>query len=83
MLVVKIEMWPGGDEDRRREIGRMYIANKGFDVHPDHPRRGDYVVRLMRRGAKNTVQRTAEVLDYPRESYSVWVLVKRALDAVL
>jgi hypothetical protein len=27
MLVVKIELWPGGAADRAREIGRPRIAN--------------------------------------------------------
>lgn len=27
MLVVKVEMWPGGDEESAKEIGRMGIAN--------------------------------------------------------
>ncbi|GAA2146519.1 hypothetical protein GCM10009844_22690 [Nocardioides koreensis] len=27
MLVVKVELWPGGDGARRREIGRLCLAN--------------------------------------------------------
>lgn len=27
MLVVKVEIWPGGDSDRAKEIGRMGLAN--------------------------------------------------------
>lgn len=27
MLVVKVEIWPGGDEETAKEIGRMGIAN--------------------------------------------------------
>lgn len=79
MLVIKIELWPGGDERRCREIGRMHIFNKGDSPTPN---RGNYGVRLMRKGTTATVQKTAEVLDYPRLSYPVWVLVKRALEAL-
>ena len=31
MLVVRMEIWPGGDESRKREIGRANIANVGGD----------------------------------------------------
>ena len=33
MLVCKIELWPSGDESRKREIGRVHIANVGGDKH--------------------------------------------------
>ena len=79
MLVVKIELWPGGDKSRCREIGRMHIINQGGTASAQ---RGNYAIRLMRKGTEDTVQKTAEVLDYPRLSYPVWVLVKRALEAL-
>lgn len=80
MVVVKIELWPGGCEHLARELGRMTLTNTG--EHPGHPRRGDYVARLMRKGAPKTVLRTAEVLDYPRLSYPIWKLLRRALEAL-
>ena len=36
----------------------------------------------MRKGTTKTVQKTAEVLNYPRLSYPVWKLVRRALKAL-
>lgn len=53
----------------------MHIINKGSGSLI----RGDYSVKVMRRGTKDKVQRTGEVTSYPRESYSVWRLVMRAL----
>jgi len=79
MLVVKIELWPGGDERRARELGRLHITNDGGS---SSDRRGNYVAHLMRRGTQKTVQRTAEVLDYPRLSYPVWKLVRKVLEAL-
>lgn len=91
MIVVKIEMWPHGDEDRRREIGRMYLANVGGTAE-----RGDYLVTVNRRGDQSchlqgdgaggasvvgNVTRQGEVKDYPRLSYNVWRLITRALKA--
>jgi hypothetical protein len=78
MLVIKVEMWPGGDGMRRRELGRMKIANTGSS---GDPKRGNYRVNLMRKGNK-TVQRTCRVDNYPRLSYPVWELVRRALNTL-
>ena len=78
MIVVKIELWPLGDDKRAKEIGRLLIHNKGDSPTPT---RGNYGVRLLRKGSKR-ILRTAEVLDYPRQSYSVWKLLRRALEAL-
>jgi hypothetical protein len=43
MIVVKVEMWPKGDEKRAREIGRAHIANVGGDGE-----RADYDVKLLK-----------------------------------
>lgn len=74
MIVVKIELWPKGFESRKREIGRMHITNEAGTLD-----RGWYDVKVMRRGTTDKVQRTGEVNNYPRNSYSVWRLVMRAL----
>ena len=76
MLVVKIELWPFGHEAAAREIGRMTITNDGTS---DNPRRGNYDVRTMRRGTTDVIQQEKRVENYPRLSYSVWELVRRAL----
>jgi hypothetical protein len=93
MIVVKIELWPMGDEPRKREIGRMYIANDGNRSVED-PNFGDYYVAVNRRGTAEVslmvdendrvyhakgVTRAAKVLNYPRLSYNVWRLILRAL----
>ncbi len=41
MIVVKIEIWPGGDVGRKRDAAIMTIANIGGDQE-----RGDYQVHL-------------------------------------
>lgn len=86
MIVVKIEMWPKGDETKKREIGRTYIFNAGGSL-----RRGDYEVRVCRKNNFDTTvrelhsgkgfTRTGRVEDYPRLSYNVWRLIARALKA--
>jgi len=78
MIVVKVELWPGGYEAKAKEIGRLLIHNTCYER--DSPR-GDYGVRLLRKGSRLT-RRTAEVLNHPRLSADVWNLVRKALEAL-
>lgn len=84
MITIKIELWPHGDEKRRKEIGRMYIANVGGDAQ-----RGEYDVAVCRRGTVSVPKpldpegpsptRQGHVSNYPRLAYNVWRLITRAL----
>ncbi len=83
MIVVKIELWPGGNERKSVELGRTYINNTGGTDD-----RGEYDVRVCRKGKLDFLKdvlrgrgplRTGHVSDYPRLSYNVWRLVLRAL----
>lgn len=78
MIVVKVELWPLGLEAKKKEIGRMTITNDGTSANP---KRGNYDVKVFRRGTTDKVQRTAHVEDHPRQSYSIWSLVRKALDS--
>ncbi len=85
MIVVKIELWPGGSEKRAKEIGRTYINNVGGNYE-----RGNYHVSVCRRGSTRVPQetyasaghpefapdapkatRTGSVTDYPREQFEM------------
>jgi hypothetical protein len=87
MIVIKIELWPCGDREKFREIGRTYISNVGGSVE-----RGNYEVKVCKRTENfdnlpieeqifkgKGILRTGEVNDYPRLSYNVWRLIVRAL----
>lgn len=90
MIVVRIELW-SANTGEKTELGRMYIANVGGDL----PKRGDYEVKVARKGSVQhegwtsflkaggfvgvPATRTGEVKNYPRLSYNVWRLVARAL----
>jgi hypothetical protein len=74
MIVIKIELWPYGFESGKKELGRMLIANQG-GTH----KRGDYGVRVLRKGSETKVLREGEVKNYPRLSYNIWRLIYRAL----
>lgn len=76
MIVVTVELWPGGNKKESKLLGRMDIWNKL--THPDRSTRGNYGVRTYRRGTE-VVQRIGDVDNYPKLAYSVWELVARAL----
>lgn len=78
MILVKIELH-SARTGKVTEIGRMEITNTGLGTQ----KRGEYDVALMRRGTTDKVQRRGMVRDYPRLSYTVWELVRRALVAGL
>ena len=86
MIVVKIEMWPKGDESEAREIGRTYIYNAGGSLT-----HGDYEVCVCRKNQFEHVPRkvlsgegftrTGRVEGYPRLACNVWRLILRSLRA--
>ena len=82
MLVVRVELW-SAITGKKTEIGRMYVANDGTSTNH---KRGNYDVKVARRGStkyegwdKLKPVRTGRVEDWPRQSYSVWRLVAKAL----
>ena len=82
MLVVKIELWPGGDESQARTLTTGRIYNDGHS--PGHPRRGNYEVALNGQGRnRGGLWRTGRVENFPRLSSGPWELLRRALNSVL
>lgn len=78
MLVVKVEVWPGGDADRATEISRIGIANTLDSGDPDV---GDYrVVALMERDKQEKVF-TGHIVHH-RRSNGWELLAERALRAL-
>lgn len=78
MILVKIELH-SALTGKVTEIGHMRITNNGLGTQ----KRGDYDVEILRKGTTDKVQRRGSVRDYPRLSYTVWELVRRALVAGL
>jgi len=77
MIVVKVELHSARTGEVS-EIGRMLVINDGSGSLE----KGNYLIRLLRRGSTSKVQREARVTGHARQSYSVWVLVAKALWAV-
>lgn len=81
MIVVRIELWPGGREAEKREIGVARIANVGGTETV-----GDYDVRLLKSPeyAKNPgLWRRGRVEGFPRKRLGPWDLLYRALRATI
>ena len=47
MLVLKIEMWPNGDESKAYEHSRAYISNDARTTLKTRGTHGSYTVRFM------------------------------------
>lgn len=72
MIVVKVEMWPGGDKSRKRSLGSMSIANvSGND------KLANYIYELY--GAKGITMNSGNIMHYPRKRLHVFNLLYRIL----
>ncbi len=74
MIVIRVELWPGGWPSKARELMRMHITNDATGSD----KRGNYRVELFRRGRQG-VLRMGRVEDFPRRSYHIGRLLLRAL----
>ncbi len=76
MLVIRIELWPFGDEAHKKEIGIAHIANIGG--HSESPRKGHYVMRIFKEKSEK-VWKECGILDFPRQKLGPWDLLFRGL----
>lgn len=81
MIVLKLVMWPSGDESKEYTLGRAYIANTG-GTHTH----GNYKGAVCRKGSTAVPgtggpdpTRQGIVEGHPRVAQSVWRLVTRML----
>lgn len=81
MIVVKMELWPLGDESRKKTIGTVRIVNDGTGTWS----RGNYNVSVMHRGKgkEHKVWRHGRVTDYARLSKSPYNLLLAALQSAI
>ncbi|HEX9391511.1 MAG TPA: hypothetical protein VF928_09390 [Usitatibacteraceae bacterium] len=79
MIRVTIQMLPGGDESKARNLGTIEIANDGTGTIS----RGNYMARFMKFGRPKSIWKTGLVRDFPRQSRGPYDLLLRALVAVV
>lgn len=79
MIVVYVEMWPGGDGSRAQPLGSLAIANESnlsllsnysFEID-EAPNPALGIEQLQRKG----------VITGHNQNQSVWKLIRRAIDA--
>jgi hypothetical protein len=81
MIVVRVELWPGGDRSKAESLGEAVIINDGSGTATQ----GNYHFALSRRGqtAKDQAWRDGQVRGFPRKRLGGWDLVYRALHAAV
>lgn len=79
MIRITIELWPKGDEQRKRHLGTIDIANDGAGTATS----GNYVARLSRRGAPLSTWKTTKVKGFPRKRLGAYDLLFRVLTSVV
>jgi hypothetical protein len=76
MLVVKIELWPGGREADKKTLATGTITNIGGTLT-----QGDYFVDLRDKAGRPW--RHATITGFPRKRLLAWDLLYRALKSLL
>jgi len=85
MIVIKVEMWPGGDESRAQEFARAEINNTVRTTVQSSGDLGDYEVRLWggvyggHYWPKGNTWRTGNVQGFNRTTRGLWDLLFCAL----
>lgn len=78
MMVVSVQIWPGGDESFRFEIGRMEVSNMSNLAEIS-----DYHAHVVQQSAPrldvDAIDRIVWAKGHPRRE-GAWALVKRVLD---
>lgn len=66
MLVVRVEIWPGGDSRVLRQIDVLTIVNVGLAEHGEHAyeaRRGDGLANIRHRQSDGALALVARAID--------------------
>lgn len=71
MIVVKIEIWPFGDQRKARELGRVEIVNDGKGTQDQ----ADYDVRFH----DELSEKRVKLQDHRRGPMGFWRLVRDAM----
>jgi hypothetical protein len=73
MLVIKIELWPFGDETQKRMIAEGYIINNGSG----NTELGNYDAKFW--SERHPTEKNGKVKSFPRQTQGVWKLLWMAL----
>jgi hypothetical protein len=83
MLVIKVELWPQGDESRKSEISRMNLWNVHSYVDTKGGRVSDYEFTIVEPSAWGDDQTFHHgTLERMNRNKSVWSLIRSALKTI-
>jgi hypothetical protein len=81
MIVVRVELWPGGDPSKAVRLGTATIVNDGSGTAS----RGNYFAAFGKRGStfrdlkQKRPLRIGRVVNFPRKQQNAWQLLGLAL----
>lgn len=81
MIVIKLELWPKGDENRKRDLGSAHIIHQ--EMADDH--HANYLVKLLK-GTEyskhpGTLYKSTIVNRFKRQ-LGPWLLIQTALNQI-
>ncbi len=79
MLVIKVELWPGGVEEEAETVGVMQIINDKSGSYG----KGNYDARILKWEQVDKSWKEGRVEAFPRAKLSHWDLVYRALKSMV
>lgn len=81
MLVVKVEIWPFGDQEQKRTLGLMKIVN--LLTHPKRPALGNYGVTVVTDPGTPQERRHETIINGFARAWGFWALVGNAVSKVM
>lgn len=78
MIVVRVELWPLGDESEKQLLGIAVIANDGTGDR----NMGNYSYDVRGRNGHPLKYGKGNVYNFPRQRQNAWHLLKRVLEQV-
>ena len=79
MIVVTVELWPGGDAERKKTLGTAHIINDGTGT----VQRGNYDVRLFTWHTPPKVWKRGRVVGFDRLGRGPFDLLYLALRGIV
>ena len=79
MLVIKVELWPGGEEEASQTVGIMQIVNDESGSYG----KGNYDTRILKWEKINESWKEGHGEGFPRAKLGHWDLVYRALGSMI
>lgn len=79
MIVCKLELWPGGNEENARHLGTIEISNDLITTFGSSGLRGTYSFDIWKKRL-GSPWKSGRIREFPRLSYHPWNLVRQILN---